>query len=265
MSDVNPYIVAGGYSSPQSIYETSTVKNHTLGTKGVLSDGRVFYYAKSSGAAITRGNLCRTAAEDSVGITTSVAAVAAAAGDTSVGMTLGAGSVSAGQFEDGTFIVIDGTNSGQARRIEWHASATNATNLTLYLDAPLEAALTTSEEVSAVRNPFADVVVTPGDSANVQAAGVPVVNIGAGTSTPQYFWIQTYGRAPVVRNNSTLSVNSLVVVASGTTDDAGQVAVVATTTSDLSVTPKAFVGIVASLGDSASDGDFQLIDLLIRA
>lgn len=262
MSDVNPFIVGGGYASPQSIYEASTVKNHRLGTKGVLSDGRVFYYAKSSGAALTRGNLCRTSAEASNHI--SVAAVAAAAGATNVSVTLGATSAAAGLYEDGQFIVIDGTNSGQARRIESHASASSGGVLTMELDAPLEGALTTSEECSLVANPFSDVVVTPGDAV-VPVAGVPQFSVGAGTTDAQYFWLQTAGRAACIGDGSTFVLGGMISLATATTADAGQVTIVAGTASNASVVPQVVIGTLASLGDAASDADYRLVDLSIRA
>jgi hypothetical protein len=260
MPTANPRLL-NGVASPQSIFEASTTKNHPLGTKGQLDDGRVFYYAKSSGAALTRGTLCRTAAEEGEHIT--IAAVATAANSPTVGVTLGSVSAAANLYADGDFIVIDGTNSGQKRRIISHASAATGAAVTLLLEAPLEGALTTSEECSLVKNPYADVVTTPGD-AQVPVTGVPQFSVGAGTTNAQYFWLQTHGRASVQGDGSTFTLGCMVAMATAGTGDAGQITLVAGTASNASVVPQVVLGTLASLGDAASDLDYREVDLRIR-
>ena len=90
----------------------SAIGNLSLGTRGVTPDGRVFYYAKNSSAAITTAGqivdgIAAVAAHDM-----DVAATATTVGSLSVtsGTSL---TVTKNQYQDGYIIFNDGPGQGE--------------------------------------------------------------------------------------------------------------------------------------------------------
>ena len=102
----------------------SAIGNLSLGTRGVTPDGRVFYYAKNSSAAITTAGqivdgIAAVAAHDM-----DVAATATTVGSLSVtsGTSL---TVTKNQYQDGYIIFNDGPGQGEVS-----ATVTNPAALT---------------------------------------------------------------------------------------------------------------------------------------
>jgi hypothetical protein len=254
----NP-ILDGGGVSPQSVLESSNgVQHHALGTRGRIGE-RVFYYASNEGSAITRGNLCATAAP--VANHVSVAwASGGAVGAYTVTVTLGATAATANQYRDGWLVAIDGTGSGQYRKIKSHPAAGSAATLELTLYDPIETAFVAADEITLVKNQHAAVRVTPGNAA-VAVAGVPAFTVPAGSTTTQYFWIQTGGPAMVLGDGSTFVAGECVTFAVAGTADAGQVTITTGTTT----TGQPLLGYIIDLGDASSDLDYRFVNLQIRS
>lgn len=222
MPNIYPHL-ADGTDSPVSIYQ-STAKSttHPLGTRAYLGP-RVFYWAKSSGAAISRSTLCRTPLGPTVFASCSVTP-SAAAGATSLSAVLGASSIAANAFHRA--VIIDGASSwGQERRIVSHASVSSTGTITVALDEPLETAVAAGDEVTFRYHELDNVVVTPGD-AICKVAGAPQFDVPAGTTNAQYFWLQTWGPGMGQRDGSAASEGSLLTYATSTTADAGQLTIV---------------------------------------
>lgn len=256
-------LVDFGKNSPQSIYESDTTQQHPLGTRGRIGN-KVFYYASSTGAAITKGQVCRIAAGTAGH--ESISAASAAAGASTVSAVLTATSISANFYADGYFFVIDGTGSGQERRVVSHASFSSDATATFTLDEPLETALAAGDEVTLRRNEYKSVVVTPGN-AICNVVGVPQFEVPVGSTTEVFFWVQTWGPAMAVSDASTFVEGSLVTYASSTTDDAGQVTLfsIASTTSSSDVVPvvREVIAIALDPGD-ASDADHKWVNLRVQ-
>jgi hypothetical protein len=256
-------LVDFGKNSPQSIYEADTTQQHPLGTRGRIGN-KVFYYASSTGAALAKGTVCRIAAGTAGH--ESISAASAVAGATTVSATLTATSISANFYADGYFFVVDGTGSGQERRVVSHASFSSDAVATFVLDEGLETALAAGDEVTLRRNEYKSVVVTPGNAV-CAVAGVPQHEVGAGSTTEQFFWVQTWGPAMAVSDASTFVEGSLVTYASSTTDDAGQVTLysMASSASNTTITPVVLEVIAIALdpGD-ASDADHKWINLKLN-
>ena len=96
--------------------ETSSQK-HKLGTRGVTSDGRVFYYAENSGTAIDHGGylvdgIAAVGAHDM-----DLAATATSAGATSFtsGTSL---TVTKDQYKDGYVYFNDGPGQGETYKVK---------------------------------------------------------------------------------------------------------------------------------------------------
>ena len=179
----------------QEKVETSE-QTQKLGTRGVLPDGRVFYYAKNSSTAITpAGKICdgiaAVAAHDM-----DLAAAAASAGATSFtsGTSL---TVTKDQYADGYVLFNDGPAQGEVYRIKSNSAVSSATGLEITIDEPdgLRTALTTSSLFGLAYSPYKDVKIIDGDGTMTTGPlGVNPIPVTAS----YYFWLQTSGIASVL-------------------------------------------------------------------
>ena len=181
-----------------------------LGTRAVTPDGRVFYYAKNSSAAITpAGKICdgiaAVAAHDM-----DCAAAAASAGATSFtsGTSL---TVTKDQYADGYVIFNDGPAQGEVYRIKSNTAVSGATGLEITIDEPdgLRTALTTSSLFGLVYPPYKDVKIIDGDGTMTTGPlGVNPIPVTAS----YYFWLQTAGVSSVLSGAAVAVVGDAVGV-----------------------------------------------------
>lgn len=196
MSFTNPILLTGG-SSAQSVYSVATTPLHPVGTRATLGDGREFQYVRSQHAtAIGKGKLVTydpvAAAVDKLAV-----AAAAAIGDKSVSVTVA--STSDNQYAGAWLSIDDDAGEAELYRIVSHAL--NATTTVFNLDRGITVALTTNTTVTIVMDAAA-VKISAAVVAQAQpvevAAGVTLVNVPAGDTTNQYFWVQKKGLANVL-------------------------------------------------------------------
>ena len=177
--------------------ETASAE-HALGTKMVLPDGRTFYYAKNSSAAITSGGM----------IVDGIAAVAAhdmdvpptaaqSVGDNTISLEVPTTDLTENQYKDGYLIFNDADGEGEVYRIVSHpahdASDDNTVIITIE-DEGIQTAITTSTEAQLIYNPYTDVKITDGDGTMTTGPlGVTTIPVTAS----YYCWIQTSGIASV--------------------------------------------------------------------
>lgn len=255
----NP-IVDFGITSPQSIYDTSTTQHFPLGTRGILSDGRSFYYASyTASTALTPGNLMVVATAVANHVSVAYAS-GGTAGSDSVTVTLGATLASANQYQDGYIIHIDGTNPGQVRKVKEHPAADSAATLQVTTYDPWTNDL--DGELTLKVNPYSAIVQSPGNAAACPV-GVNVCNLADSSSTTSYFWVQTWGPCGVIGDGSTFADGSRVMAATGGTGDAGQVTLVDQTANQATDFAAPPIGIIIEASDAASDGDGRLVNLMI--
>ncbi len=171
---------------------------HALGTKMVLPDGRTFYYAKNSSAAITTGGM----------IVDGIAAVAAhdmdvpptaaqSVGDNTISLEVPTTDLTENQYKDGYLIFNDADGEGEVYRIVSHpahdASDDNTVIITIE-DEGIQTAITTSTEAQLIYNPYTDVKIINGDGTMTTGPlGVTTIPVTAS----YYCWIQTSGIASV--------------------------------------------------------------------
>ena len=198
MGSFNPVLVGGGPSA-QSVYEVKTTPLHLPGTRGQLPDGRTFEYVRSDNStAIGKGKLATydpmVAAIDNVAIQANTGI-----GSMTVPVTVTVTLV-ANELVGGWIAMVDDAGEAELYGMAGHAAHTSGT-LTLYLDRPLTVAVTTATTASLTFGPCAVKIsagVTAQATAVEVAAGVPLVNISAGDTTNQYFWVQKTGHAAVL-------------------------------------------------------------------
>ena len=192
--------------SPQELMTDSSIQMATLGARATTGDGREFRYVKAGGTALVPGKLQQTAAETTAWENLSVAA--AAIGDKSI-TTTSTVTVTANQLAGGYVAVSVTPGQGYMYRIAKHAAATAAV-VTLYLEDPIQVALTTASYVDLISSPYAEVIINP-SSATGTPIGVAVYPITA----EYYGWIQTKGPANVLADGA-ITVGTNLVASNGT-------------------------------------------------
>lgn len=211
MSYTNPVVIGGGPSN-QSVYEVVTTPRHKMGTQALLPDGRRFEYVRSQNStAIGHGKLATY--EPMVAAADQIAPAAAAAGATEVTLSSVAITFTANELAGG-FLNIESTpGEGELYPIIGNEASTATSDMVVTLGRPIVTALTTSSDVSIVTGPTAvkiSAAVTAQATAVEVAAGVPLVDIPAGDSTNQYFWVQKTGLASVLFGTVVGSVGDAV-------------------------------------------------------
>ena len=179
----------------QEKVETST-KKQVLGTKGVLPDGRVFYYARNGSAAITTAGMivdAGTTLTDNAH-DMDVPAAANTAGTTTPTISVPTVDLTKDLYADGYMIFNDGPGEGEVYRIKSHpahdASETNDVIITLDDNDPIRTTTTTSSLCGFLQNPYSAVKIIDGNGTmETGALGVTTIPMTAN----YYGWIQTAG------------------------------------------------------------------------
>jgi len=187
---------------------TSTDALQEVGTLAHGADGSLYRYAKAGASDLDPGKLCVAATQEANHANIGVAA-AAAAGDKEVSVTLGATAVTANAYANGYLVVNDADGEGVVYRISGHLAADASATLVVNLKDEVEVALTTSSEVSLVKNPWQDIVVAAVDQAD-RAVGVPEVTIG----DTEYGWVKTRGICSVLADEAVSSPGTALTIGS---------------------------------------------------
>lgn len=243
--------------TPQSPYTLSTTQHHQLGTKLVAHDGRVFYYgAHTLSTTLSRGLLMTQAAVEANHQNRTTTGTA---GQNTVTIAIGATAITSGQYVDGYFWEDSGTGAGQFRRIKSHGTSAGSTTETITLYDEITTTFASTPTGSLQKNAYRDLVVHPG---NAVLAGLPVgivnVDVSAGNTTPQYFWVQTAGPATVSVEGS-VTAGLQLTAATAATSDAGQFKAKATPGTGIDQDVLAYV-----LGPNGTDEHWALVDLRIK-
>jgi len=167
------------------LYETSTIKNpnYNIGDRVVLPDGRVFRYAYAD-TARTSGYAMQFNASVAQGYTN--LAANQAIGDKSV-QVVSAVALTKDELRGGYITLYTGDPNNTFRGIIGNTACSAAGTTTIYLDATLHKAVTTSTGSEFFYNPYAHVCEVPLSYGSV--AGIAIADM----STVGYCWIQTWG------------------------------------------------------------------------
>jgi len=181
----------------ETVTSTTESRGVTLGTKGLMPDGRVFRYSKA-GEAITAGLMCQTPlaiANHDMDLVTAAAAV----GATSIVSTLGGTAVTKDQYKGGTLYVNDGAGEGQTFRIATHAAVSSSGDFTVPFEGKqtVKTALTASSLTGIKANPYNGTLLY-----NTTPDGIPTGFSPTDVASGAYFWQQTYGDAAILVNGT---------------------------------------------------------------
>ena len=208
-----------------NVRETSTVKQHEVGTRYVMAgdeDQKVYRYTLAGATALDAGKLVVNSDVDSDVINKTVARTYAAG--TKEVIIDSAGAVAADEYAGGTLTISDATGEGVSCRVSGNSLLTGAGELTVYLKEPVPVALTIDvSEASLLRNPWYGAVISATDQADM-ALGVPNVAIAANA----YGWVQTRGECAVLADEAVakglaLTIGTGVAGAVEALDAAGEV------------------------------------------
>jgi hypothetical protein len=204
----------------------------------------VFRYAKNGGTLLVAGDAIQSPAQ--VADHKDLAPAAAAIGDTSVTVTLGATEATANQYAGGYLITRSTPGQGYAYRIASHPAADASASLVVTLDKSdaVQVALTTSSRVDLVQNPYSGVIQMPATTLTGVIVGVAVYPLVAS----EFGWLQTHGVAPA-QIDGTPGVGNAI---SGPSTAAGAFAINSGT-----------LDVVGKIFATGADGDNQAVFLTI--
>ena len=191
-------------------YDSSS-QEMDLGAKLVDNMGRIYRYCKVGAVAIVPGKLYDGPAE--IANHQNVTCAVAAAGATSITVTLGATAATANQYTDGVIVINDVDGQGFTYGIESHPAADASATLALTLKEGEEVitATTTSSQATLVPNQYNGIIVHAATE-----TGVPVgVGVSAVTAA-QFGFIQTGGAVGIL-HDATVAEVGLPAAASTTT------------------------------------------------
>jgi len=256
------YFTQKGATGPLGFAQTSTDGNlgSLVGSRFETSDGREFVLVQNAGTALAQGKLVQGPASigaNHAGLVTATAA----AGATSLTLTLGGTAVTANQYAGGYVNTVQGTGLGQTLKIASHLAGTTVAAVVFNLEDPVQVATSVSDTLSTLSlNPYGSsngtdvrtsgVVICP-TTLTGQVIGVSNSPIAASTSTvPSYGFIQYKGPCAVLnRASTTIGLN--VGTSSSTTAGACETYAAATNT------------LVGAATVAGADGKYNIVTLNI--
>ena len=202
-------VLDSGVGSNQGIWEAVTDPVLRVGTRGSLSDGRVFYYARNSSSSnfvtgmLLQSELINAQNED-------LAVNTAEIGDSSLTITFGTDTANANDYVGGYVVVIDGTGEGITYEIASHPAVTSGGSIVFQLVDPIYIAFAATTTVCVMKNFWMDLVKAAANDVVVPIAGINQVEVPRGDTNAQYFWSQTWGIS-AARTDAIIAQGSTVV------------------------------------------------------
>ena len=206
--------LAGGDVTADPFTESAT-QLFPLGTKMIYGD-RTYRYAFSGEAnnagVLLEGSVLVHANHRDVAVQ-----AAAAAGASTVYLTIATTAVTANLYDDGYLHINDDTNNansqGKLWRIKSHGTGTGTIEFVLYDKVPV--LLPTTAKADLIKNVYTDVLkcATTGVSATLGVTPIEIAN-------DRYFWIQTGGPASVLVADAVLVLGQPAVRNFGTAGSA---------------------------------------------
>jgi len=177
-------------------YTYETTQRYIYGTRFLTWDGRVFKYSKSTGACYTHllNIFNNTINSDTNGIDYSLLTNNQSAGDRVITLTNGTTSAIAEDYLAGGIIIIVPTEATtncevMSRMIIGNEAAATSGECKMYLEYPLEQAVTTSNYAYCMPSAYNNILYES-TSGNKSFGGLAATYVSA---TGYNFWLQTYG------------------------------------------------------------------------
>lgn len=169
-----------------------------LGTKMILQDGREYRFGRNGAGAATAGLLFQSEVPDGNFDTLAVPAATSTyntAGLRTLRVTLPANSVAKNLWAEGYAVTeaAAGAGEGYAYKIVSHAASAGSEDLEVTLATPLKHTLNTSDTITFIKHPGADVIIHPAPrTANLFGVAAGAIAAAA------YGWFAVRGVQPVL-------------------------------------------------------------------
>lgn len=187
-----PNILFGNEGEQHNSY---TDQRWPLGTRMVLQDGREYRFGKNGSVAATAGFLFQSEVPDGNFDTQSVpSSTVNTAGNRTIRATLSANAIVKDLWKEGYAVTeaAAGAGEGYAYKITGHPASAGSEDVTFEIASPLKQTLNTSDKITFVKHPGADVIIHPAPP-TASLFGVAAGAI-AGAS---YGWFAVRGPQPV--------------------------------------------------------------------
>ena len=186
--------VTVGLSFGDQTVASTTDHGRALGTRGVLPDGRVFYWSQAGGVALEAGKIMQTkvahgSSIHAVGLTVENVGTT---GVSTLSIVIATTPTTKDFYKDG-YVMVDtsATNAtGMIYRIKSHPAVASAATGVFTLDEPIRQPMTSGTNLVGLReNPYTSVIATPASTLTGLAIGVAPINVAIAS----FFWLQTFG------------------------------------------------------------------------
>jgi hypothetical protein len=199
----------------QGMFVSSATQQHALGQRGYTQDGRVYRYAKAGAADLVAGHALQSPATTVGNLAKAINTTSATGvGATSIKVTAGS-TTAVGFYNEGYAMIASNAGAGLVYYINNQAAiSTGATGEIFFYvpeDALAVAVSAGSSTVSLFPSKYNGVVTFPTTATGV-LVGVAAYVITAG----QFGWIQTWGPAACLGDDTT-AIGAMVYVPAGTT------------------------------------------------
>jgi hypothetical protein len=191
--------------------QETSAQFHPLGTKMILPDGRIYYYAENSSAAITTGGQVVDGIQAVVAHDMDLVAAAASAEATSFTTTTSL-TTTKDQYAGGYVYINDGPGQGEVYSVRSNTLVSSAAGLSITIedDGGLATALTTDTRFGLMYSPYKDIKIKDGQG-GTETTGV--IGVTAMPVTADYFcWVQTSGPAAVLMGAQVAVVGDAIAV-----------------------------------------------------
>lgn len=210
------------------VHDSETTQRFVYGTRYITWDGKVYKYSLAGASCYTlRLNaFWNTISSDVNGIDYSVLTYNQSIGDREITLTNGTTAVAEDYLAGGLAVIVPSETytDGEVmlRGIIGNDSAAAAAECTMYLDDPLETAVTTSQYAYAMPSSYSNVRYSSNTGGTRSWAGLAATYTASGSN----FWCQTYGPAQCAaqtRAGSTTWYRDLYARYNGTLDIHSQI------------------------------------------
>jgi len=177
-------------------YTVETTQRYVYGTRFITWDGRVFKYSLSGAACYTHllNAFYNTISSDANGIDYSLLTNAQSAGDREITLTNGSTAVAEDYLAGGIIIIVPTeaiTNCEvMSRMVVGNESAAASAECRMFLEYPLEQAVTTSNYAYVMPSQYSNIQYSASVNGTRSFAGLAATYVSA---SGYNFWLQTYG------------------------------------------------------------------------
>ena len=207
--------------SELDLYQTMTTAPSGLGLGALVAGPNGKYYRLSLVGAsnLVMGNALQGSVIDTsytnMAVTTAVTAANVTSGQSFIEITNGTATITSAQFEGGSLSIYTAGTIAVADEytiLGVTGTLTTGGALTVQLDRPLRAAVTTSAKVNMRRSPWSGVIQSPASTLTASPAGVAMFAATAAT----YCFVQTHGVGSALSDGSSILVGSAIALPSAT-------------------------------------------------